>query len=81
MNKASYRGMPLDSLIFADGEKEPETICVEDYPVFAYAPVLLKACKDLLAEMSGSEKSCGHQYTCVCPSDKAREIIKEIEGF
>lgn len=36
---------------------------------------LHSALKDLYASISGQEKSCGHTFTCTCPSDKARELI------
>jgi len=40
---------------------------------------LLDALKGLVASISGGEKPCGHDFTCVCAGDAAREAIKEAE--
>jgi hypothetical protein len=34
------------------------------------------ALKDLRNSHCGLPKSCGHDFNCVCPSDKARELIE-----
>lgn len=31
---------------------------------------------DVLNEASGNKKSCGHEFTCVCPMKNAREVLK-----
>ena len=36
------------------------------------------AVKDLLAEKSGQPKSCGHNFYCVCPGDKAQALVREF---
>lgn len=41
---------------------------------------LLEALKDLLASISGEKKSCGHEFTCICPEDKARAAIAKATG-
>lgn len=41
---------------------------------------LLEALKGLMADISGGEKSCGHEFTCVCAGDKARAAIAKAEG-
>lgn len=33
------------------------------------------ALRDLLAVFSGTPKSCGHEYECVCPTDRARAVL------
>jgi hypothetical protein len=46
------------------------------------APVndeLLTVIKDLLASNGSGPKSCGHEYTCRCPFDKALEVIAKYE--
>lgn len=48
--------------------------------LIAAAPELLQVVKDLLAEMCGSGKSCGHDFCCVCASQKARSIIAKVEN-
>jgi len=40
---------------------------------------LLDAMKGLVASISGGEKPCGHDFTCVCAGDAAREAIKAAE--
>ena len=42
------------------------------------APQLLEALQDMLNQGCGyyDKKSCGHNFYCVCPSDKARLAIK-----
>ncbi len=37
------------------------------------------ALKDLYNSHAGMEKTCGHSYFCVCPSDKAKELIELFE--
>ncbi len=37
------------------------------------------ALKDLYDLHAGMEKTCGHSYSCVCPSDKAKELIELFE--
>jgi len=37
------------------------------------------ALKDLYNSHAGMEKSCGHDFTCVCAGDKARELIELFE--
>lgn len=37
---------------------------------------LHSALKDLYNSHSGLPKSCGHEYFCVCPSEKAKELIE-----
>lgn len=40
------------------------------------APELLAALQDVMAEQSGTEKSCGHNgFTCTCPYDNAKAAI------
>lgn len=41
---------------------------------------LLDALKGLMAERSGSKKQCGHDFDCVCASDKARAAIAKAES-
>lgn len=48
--------------------------------LIAAAPELLEALSDLLASISGGEKSCGHAFTCICPGDKARAAIAKALG-
>lgn len=38
---------------------------------------LREALNDLLASISGGDKSCGHEFTCVCAGDKARAIARK----
>lgn len=41
---------------------------------------LLAALKDIDAAHSGTPKSCGHDYECVCVMDNARQAISKAEG-
>jgi len=38
---------------------------------------LVSALKDLRNSNRGLSKLCGHDYTCACSDDRAREIIKK----
>lgn len=40
---------------------------------------LLEALKDLMIDAGGGSKACGHDFTCNCAWDKAKEAIKEAE--
>jgi hypothetical protein len=44
------------------------------------APELLEALEDLYAQACGMPKSCGHEFTCVCPDDKAKAAITKARG-
>lgn len=44
------------------------------------APALLDALEDLYASISGGNKSCGHDFECVCATDKARALIAKHRG-
>lgn len=44
------------------------------------APDLLKALEDMLAEVCGGNKSCGHDYPCICTADKAKAAIAKAKG-
>ena len=33
------------------------------------------ALRDYMAQASGSQKSCGHDYFCTCPGDKAYRLL------
>jgi hypothetical protein len=46
----------------------------------AAAEDLLVALKDMVAQASGREKSCGHSFYCVCPFDKATAAIQKAES-
>lgn len=48
--------------------------------LIAAAPELLEALKDLYAQACGMPKSCGHDFTCICPGDKAKAAIAKAEG-
>jgi hypothetical protein len=50
----------------------------KDRPLLAAAPDMRAVIRDLLAEKSGAEKSCGHQYDCVCAANAARAILDRI---
>jgi len=39
---------------------------------------MLTVIRDLMAEKSGSEKSCGHQFDCVCAAKAARAILDRV---
>jgi len=39
---------------------------------------MLIVIRDLMAEKSGCEKSCGHQFECVCAAKAARAILDRI---
>lgn len=36
---------------------------------------LREALEHLMADISGGEKPCGHEFTCVCAGDKARAAL------
>lgn len=57
-----------------------EGVTTKDGKLMAAAPDLLQALSDLLASISGGEKSCGHAFTCICPGDKARSAIAKATG-
>lgn len=41
---------------------------------------MLAALRDVMAAQSGNPKSCGHEFTCICPYDAARAAIVRAEG-
>ena len=41
---------------------------------------LLEALEDLMNDIGGGPKSCGHGFTCVCTTDKASAAIKKARG-
>lgn len=41
---------------------------------------LLVALEDLYAQGCGMPKTCGHEFVCVCPGDKARAAIAKARG-
>jgi hypothetical protein len=43
------------------------------------ASELLLALNDLYNSNAGMVKSCGHEYTCICPSDQAAKLILKYE--
>jgi hypothetical protein len=40
---------------------------------------LVSALADLLNEKAGVMKSCGHNYYCICPTDNAKQALKNLE--
>lgn len=44
------------------------------------APALVEALEDLLASNGPGPKSCGHDFTCVCAEDKAKEALSLAYG-
>ena len=38
--------------------------------------ILSDALRDFYNSHCGQPKSCGHEYFCVCPGDKAKELIE-----
>lgn len=45
--------------------------------LIAAAPELLDALVDLLNDLCGEKKLCGHNYSCICPTDRAKAAIKK----
>lgn len=42
--------------------------------------VLEKALSGLMAAIGGGDKSCGHDFTCVCAEDAARKALEADNG-
>ena len=38
---------------------------------------LREALADVIAQASRQPKSCGHEFYCTCPFDKAEQVLKE----
>jgi hypothetical protein len=65
-------------LLAADRRLVAIILSAEDRPLLAAAPEMRAIIMDLLAEKSGSEKSCGHQFDCVCAAKTARAILDRV---
>lgn len=65
-------------------DAEGHTVCTADpyydAKLIAAAPDLLAALVDVMAQLSGAQKSCGHEGYCICPGDAARAAIAKARG-
>ena len=48
--------------------------------LIASAPELYEALSDVMAQLSGQEKSCGHDFNCVCPTEAAAAALAKARG-
>lgn len=73
--------LPLAEVDHGDDQYEPARKQAEhDAHLIAAAPELYEALEDMLAESFGAEKSCGHDFTCICPEEKARAALAKARG-
>lgn len=43
-------------------------------------PELIEVLEDLLNSYSGKDKICGHDFICICPSERAIELLKRAKS-
>ena len=73
-------GGVIDSFKMSDGQTSL-SVKPEDMALIAAAPELLDALLLIIAEQTGSNKSCGHNgFICICPYDKAQAAINKSLG-
>ncbi|MGY9341497.1 hypothetical protein ACTM7U_17860 [Citrobacter braakii] len=57
-----------------------EMMSEENLALITAAPELLESLQDFMAESAGNDKSCGHDFECICRFDKARAAIAKALG-
>ncbi len=62
---------------YTDKREEAE---VEYCPKHAACDDMYEALKDMVAQGRGTLLSCGHTFTCSCPSKKAAKALAKAEG-
>lgn len=61
----------------AELERQLSTKTAECNAVSAQALLLKDALSGLMSGIGGGNKSCGHEFSCICATDKARKALSE----